>query len=216
MKKNKTELVFILDKSGSMSGLESDTIGGFNGMLKKQQKEEGEAVITTVLFDDRYEILHDRLNLQAVRPISEREYFVEGSTALLDAVGKTIQKIVKVQKNSAEEERAEKVLFVIITDGLENASKEYSYRKIKEMIEQQKERWGWEFIFLGANIDSEQTARELGIDREKAVNYHADSKGVGAVYAAAAMAVSSLRKSKKLNEDWRSEIDQDYQNRKQG
>ena len=215
MKKNKTELVFILDKSGSMSGLESDTIGGFNAMLTKQQKQEGEATITTVLFDDRYEILHDRLNLQAVRPISEREYFVEGSTALLDAVGKTIQKIVKVQKNSAEEERAEKVMFVIITDGMENASKEYSYRKIKEMIEQQKERWGWEFIFLGANIDSEQTARELGIDQEKAVNYHADSQGIVTVYAAAAEAVCSLRSNKKLDKEWRSAADQDYQNRKQ-
>ena len=215
MKKNKTELVFILDKSGSMSGLESDTIGGFNAMLKKQQKQEGEATITTVLFDDRYEILHDRLNIQAVRPISEREYFVEGSTALLDAVGKTIQKIVNVQKNSAEEERAEKVMFVIITDGMENASKEYSYRKIKEMIEQQKERWGWEFIFLGANIDSEQTARELGIDREKAVNYHADSQGIGTAYAAAAEAVCSLRSNIKLDKEWRSAADQDFMDRKQ-
>ena len=157
MKKGFTELVFILDRSGSMGGLESDTIGGFNAMLEKQRKLDGECRITTVLFDNRYELLHDRIDIRAVSPMTEREYQVGGSTALLDAMGRTIQKMVNVQKSTAEEYRAENVMFVIITDGEENSSREYSAQKVKAMIEQEK-KYGWEFIFLGANIDAVETA----------------------------------------------------------
>ena len=158
MKKNLTELVFILDKSGSMSGLEKDTIGGYNAMLNKQKDVEGSCILTTVLFDHRYELLHDRMDIRAVRPMTEREYEVGGSTALLDAIGRTIHKIASVQEHTAEEYRAEKVMVVIITDGEENASRLYSSKEVKRMIRRQKERFGWEFIFLGANIDAVETA----------------------------------------------------------
>ena len=177
MKKNLTELVFILDKSGSMSGLEKDTIGGFNSMLDQQRKVDGECVITTVLFDNRYELLHDRIDIRAVQPITGKEYFVGGSTALLDAIGKTIHKIGTVQKNTAEDYRAEKVMFVIITDGEENASRCYSSAQIRQMIQHQKERYGWEFIFLGANIDAVETAGRFGIDADRAVDYVPDGEG---------------------------------------
>ena len=177
MKKNLTELVFILDKSGSMSGLEKDTIGGFNSMLEQQRKVDGECVITTVLFDNRYELLHDRIDIRAVQPMTEQEYFVGGSTALLDAIGKTIHKIGTVQKNTAEDYRAEKVMFVIITDGEENASRHFSSAQIRQMIQHQKERYGWEFIFLGANIDAVETAGRFGIDADRAVDYVPDGEG---------------------------------------
>ena len=177
MKKNLTELVFILDKSGSMSGLEKDTIGGFNSLLEQQRKVDGECVITTVLFDNRYELLHDRIDIRAVQPITGKEYFVGGSTALLDAIGKTIHKIGTVQKNTAEDYRAEKVMFVIITDGEENASRNYSSMQIRQMIQHQKERYGWEFIFLGANIDAVETAGRFGIDADRAVDYVPDGEG---------------------------------------
>lgn len=177
MKKNLTELVFILDKSGSMSGLEKDTIGGYNSMLEQQRKVDGECVITTVLFDNRYELLHDRIDFRAIKPITEKEYFVGGSTALLDAVGKTIHKIGMAQKNTTRDYRAEKVMFVIITDGEENASCHYSATQVKEMIRRQKERYGWEFIFLGANIDAVETAGRFGIDADRAVDYVPDGDG---------------------------------------
>ena len=177
MKKNLTELVFILDKSGSMSGLEKDTIGGFNSMLDQQRKVDGECVITTVLFDNRYELLHDRIDIRAVQPITGKEYFVGGSTALLDAIGKTIHKIGMAQKNTAEDYRAEKVMFVIITDGEENASRYFSSAQIRQMIQRQKERYGWEFIFLGANIDAVETAGRFGIDADRAVDYVPDGEG---------------------------------------
>ena len=177
MKKNLTELVFILDKSGSMSGLEKDTIGGFNSLLDQQRKVDGECVITTVLFDNRYELLHDRIDIRAVQPITGKEYFVGGSTALLDAIGRTIHKIGTVQKNTAEAYRAEKVMFVIITDGEENASRCYSAAQIRQMIQRQKERYGWEFIFLGANIDAVETAGRFGIDADRAVDYVPDGEG---------------------------------------
>ena len=176
-KKNLTELVFILDKSGSMSGLEKDTIGGFNSMLDQQRKVDGECVITTVLFDNRYELLHDRIDIRAVQPITGREYFVGGSTALLDAIGRTIHKIDMAQKNTAEDYRAEKVMFVIITDGEENASRCYSSAQIRQMIQHQKERYGWEFLFLGANIDAVETAGRFGIDADRAVDYVPDGEG---------------------------------------
>lgn len=177
MKKNLTELVFILDKSGSMSGLEKDTIGGFNSMLDQQRKVDGECVITTVLFDNRYELLHDRIGIRAVQPITGKEYFVGGSTALLDAIGKTIHKIGTAQKNTTEDYRAEKVMFVIITDGEENASRHFSSAQIRQMIQHQKERYGWEFIFLGANIDAVETAGRFGIDADRAVDYVPDGEG---------------------------------------
>ena len=158
MKQNLTELVFILDRSGSMAGLEKDTIGGYNAMLEQQRKVDGECIITTVLFDNHYSLLHDRIDIRAVKPITGKDYFVGGSTALLDAIGKTIQKIATAQKNTAEDYRAEKVMFVIITDGAENASREYSASQVKEIIQRQKERFHWEFIFLGANIDAVETA----------------------------------------------------------
>lgn len=177
MKKNLTELVFILDKSGSMSGLKKDTIGGYNAMLEQQRKVDGECVITTVLFDNRYELLHDRIDIRAIQSISEKEYFVGGSTALLDAIGKTIHKIGTAQKNTAEDYRAERVMFVIITDGEENASRHYSSVQVKEMIQRQKERYGWEFIFLGANIDAVETAGRFGIGADRAVDYVPDGEG---------------------------------------
>lgn len=177
MKKNLTELIFILDRSGSMSGLEKDTIGGYNSMLEQQRKVDGECVITTVLFDNCYELLHDRIDIRAVQPITAKEYFVGGSTALLDAIGKTIHKIGTVQKNTAEDYRAEKVMFVIITDGEENASRHYSSMQVKEMIQRQKEKYGWEFIFLGANIDAVDTAGRFGIDADRAVDYVPDGEG---------------------------------------
>lgn len=216
MKKGLTEIVFILDRSGSMGGLESDTIGGYNAMLDKQKKEVGDAVITTVLFDDQYELLHDRIPIKGVRKISDKEYFVRGSTALLDAVGKTIHKIVNVQKNTAEDERAEKVLFIITTDGQENASREYSYSNVKKQIQRQQKKYGWEFIFLGANIDAIAEADRFGIRADRAANYHADSEGTELNFMAMSDAISELRVSKSISEDWKAEIDVDFEKRKKG
>lgn len=215
MKKGFTELVFILDRSGSMTGLESDTIGGYNSLLEKQKKEVGECVITTVLFDDKYELLHDRINLKGIIPITEREYFVRGSTALLDAVGRTIDKIGNAQKNTSEEERAEKVMFVITTDGMENSSHEYSYDKVRHMIERQKEKYGWEFIFLGANIDAVEAAARFGIAEDRAANYHADSAGTQLNYQVVSEVVSCFRTgSDPVDADWKNRIDEDFEKRK--
>ena len=216
MKKALTELVFILDKSGSMGGLEKDTIGGYNSVLTKQKEVDGECRITTVLFDDKYELLHDRLDLRAVSPITEKEYYVGGSTALLDAIGRTIHKIKNVQKNTADGYRAEKVMFVIITDGEENASREYSSEKIKTQIERQKEKHGWEFIFLAANIDAVETARNFGISADRAQNYHADEKGSEVVYASLAKATVAFREAAPgaaLADDWNAEIQADFKER---
>lgn len=193
MKKNLTELVFILDKSGSMSGLEKDTIGGYNSMLEQQRKVDGECVITTVLFDNRYELLHDRIDFRAIKPITEKEYVVGGSTALLDAVGKTIHKIGMAQKNTTRDYRAEKVMFVIITDGEENASRHYSATQVKEMIRRQKERYGWEFIFLGANIDAVETAGRFGIDADRAVDYVPDGDGTELNFRMMSKTVATFR-----------------------
>ena len=216
MKANLTELVFILDRSGSMGGMESDTIGGFNSMLQKQQAEPGECRITTVLFDGQYEILHDRIDIKAVSPITELEYFVRGNTALLDAIGRTINKIGGVQKNTAEEYRAEKVLFVITTDGMENASREFDYSKIKSMIERQKSRYGWEFIFLGANIDAVEVAGRFGVAPSRAQNFHNDGEGIALNYKVVSEAVASFRAapaSTPLADDWGAEIQKDYKRR---
>lgn len=213
MKKNLTELVFILDKSGSMSGLERDTIGGYNAMLEQQRKLDGECVITTVLFDNHYELLHDRIDLRAVRPITGKEYFVGGSTALLDAIGKTIHKIAAVQKNTAEDYRAEKVMFVIITDGEENASREYSAAKVKEMVRRQKERYGWEFVFLGANIDAVETAGRFGVGADRAVDYVPDEEGTELNFRMMSKAVAAFRECGAVPTECLDEIRKDMKKR---
>lgn len=210
----RTELVFILDRSGSMSGLESDTIGGYNALLEKQKKEEGEAAITTVLFDDKYDLLHDRIDLRGIQPITDREYYVRGCTALLDAIGKTIQKIANVQRRTAPELRADKVLFVITTDGMENASREYTYEKVRQMVERQKREYGWEFLFLGANIDAIQTARRFGIGADRAVNYHPDRVGTRLNYQVISETVSCMRAGGPIAAGWKQQIEADFRKRK--
>ena len=210
----RTELVFILDRSGSMAGLETDTIGGYNSMLRKQQAAKGDATITTVLFDDRVELLHDRIPIQGVRPISDKEYYVRGSTALLDAVGHAITKTVQAQRHTAPDMRADKVLFVITTDGMENASREFSANKIKAMIRREQEEYGWEFLFLGANIDAVATAEAYGIAPSRAVNYRADSRGTEVNYQAVGEAITQLRETGTINESWKFLVEEDYTARK--
>ena len=214
MKKNLTELVFILDRSGSMAGLEADTIGGFNAMLQKQRGEPGEAVISTVLFDNETEVIHDRVSLDRVPVLTEREYYVRGCTALLDAVGGAIHHIGNVHKYAREEDRPKKTLFVITTDGLENASRRYTYDKVKAMIERQRETYGWEFLFLGANIDAAREAARFGIRADCAADYHADSIGTEAVYESVCEAVCQVRRSAPLAADWKRKIDADFKGRK--
>ncbi len=209
----KTEVVFILDRSGSMSGLEKDTIGGYNSMLKKQQKVEGEAVVTTVLFNHNYRIVHNRVDIKKVKPITEKEYFVEGYTALLDAVGLTINKVKDVMRNIKKEHQADKVVFIIITDGMENSSREYSYEKVRAMIEKQKEEHNWEFIFLGANIDATSTAARFGISKDRAADYHADSEGIGLNYSVVGDLISRVRTSNDIDDDWKERIDRDFKKR---
>ena len=213
MKKDLTELVFILDRSGSMAGLESDTIGGYNAMLKKQKGEAGEATVTTVLFDDDYELLHDRIDIRGIQPITGKDYYVRGSTALLDALGRTISKIGNAQRHTSDELRAEKVLFVITTDGMENASREYDYAKIRHMVERQQQKYGWEFIFLGANIDAFDTARDIGIRPDMTANYHADSIGTQVNFMAVSEAVSEIRAQGSIKKNWKPKIDEDYKSR---
>ena len=216
MNNNLTELVFILDRSGSMGGMESDTIGGFNSMLQKQQAEPGDCRITTVLFDGKYEILHDRIDIKAVSPMTDKEYFVRGNTALLDAIGKTINKIGGVQRNTSEDYRANKVLFIITTDGMENASREFDYDKIKSMIENQKSKYGWEFIFLGANIDTVDVANRFGVARNRAQNFHNDSEGIELNYSVLSETVSCFRAAPQgatFRENWSEDIQKDYKKR---
>lgn len=213
MKKNLTELVFILDRSGSMSGLEKDTIGGFNAMIEKQKKEAGEAIVSTVLFDHESEVIHDRVGIQKLEPMTEKQYYVRGCTALLDAVGGAIHHIKNVHKYIREEDRPEKTLFVITTDGMENASSQYSYEKLKAMIEQQKEL-GWEFIFLGANIDAAKEAARFGISADRTADYHADTLGTQAVYEAVNDAVCCMRASQPMDASWKQTVEADYKKRK--
>lgn len=214
MKKDLTEIVFILDRSGSMSGLEGDTIGGYNAMLQKQKAAPGQAIVSTILFDDRCEVLHDRLGIQNVAPMTNKEYYVRGCTALLDAIGGAIHHIGNVHKYAREEDIPEKTLFVITTDGMENSSHRYSYNSVKAMIEQQKEKYGWEFIFLGANIDAADVAGQFGIGANRAVRYYADSEGVQLNYDVVSEAICNLRENKTINDDWKDRIDNDYNGRK--
>ena len=214
MKKNLTELVFILDRSGSMAGLEGDTIGGFNAMIEKQRGEPGEAVISTVLFDNETEVIHDRIPLDRVPRLTEKEYYVRGCTALLDAVGGAIHHIGNVHKYAREEDRPEKTLFVITTDGMENASRRYTYDKVKAMIERQREKYGWEFLFLGANIDAAREAARFGIRADCAADYHADSIGTEAVYESVCEAVCQVRRAAPLKASWKQRIDADFKGRK--
>lgn len=211
---NITELVFILDRSGSMAGLESDTIGGFNSMIDKQRKEDGECFVTTVLFDHEMQTLHDRLRLADVPTLTGHDYQVRGCTALIDAIGKSVKHIEQIHRYQREEDVPAHTMFVITTDGLENASKEFSSDEVKKLIEQHKEKDGWEFLFIGANIDAIETAKHFGIREDRAVNYHADAKGTGVLYAAVADAVSSVRSKGRVSPCWSKPIEEDYEERK--
>ena len=214
MKNGLTEIVFILDRSGSMAGLESDTIGGFNSMIEKQKREKGDAIISTVLFDNESEVIHDRVSISDIMPLTEKEYFVRGCTALIDAIGGAIHHIGNVHKYARSEDVPEHTMFVITTDGMENASHRYSSEKVKNMIERQKEKYGWEFLFLGANIDAVETAKHFGISEERAVNYHSDRVGTQLNYEVLNEAISSVRCSVPLGSKWKSRIEKDYKERK--
>ena len=216
MRKNLTEIVFILDRSGSMSGLESDTIGGFNSMIERQKSAEGEALISTVLFDNLSEVIHDRVRVQDIKPMTREDYTVRGCTALLDAIGGAIQHIGNIHKYARKEDVPEHTLFVITTDGMENASRRYDSEKVKKMIERQKEKYGWEFLFLGANIDAVETARHFGISEDRAVNYHSDSEGTQLNYEVLSEAICAVRCSAPLSADWKKRIDEDFESRKKG
>ena len=213
MKKNLTELVFILDRSGSMAGLEKDTIGGFNAMLEKQKREPGEALISTVLFDNESQVIHDRVKLDRVPALTERDYYVRGCTALLDAVGGAIHHFGNVHKYARPEDVPEKTLFVITTDGMENASRRYGYDQVKAMIECRQQEYGWEFLFLGANIDAAKEAARFGITEDRAANYHADSVGTAVIYEAMSEAVCNVRGSRPMSASWKRNVDADYQKR---
>lgn len=209
-----TELVFILDRSGSMRGLEQDTIGGFNAMLDRQREAEGQALVSTVLFDSGTEVIHDRVDVRKVEPMTEKQYAVRGCTALLDAVGGAIHHIGNVHKYAREEDRPARTLFVITTDGMENASRRYDAGRVREMIRRQTEQYGWEFLFLGANIDAVQTAERFGIDADRAANYHSDSLGTALNYDVLGDAIHAVRGGKPLDSNWKQRIDKDYQGRK--
>ena len=215
MKNNITELVFILDRSGSMAGFEKDTIGGFNSTLEKQKKQDGKVYVSTVLFDNVSEVIHDRLDISKVKPMTEDDYSVRGCTALLDAVGGAIHHIGNVHKYARPEDVPEHTVFIITTDGMENASHSYSRSRVREMIKRQQEKYGWEFIFLAANIDAEETAEDIGIRRERAVNYTQDEEGVKATYAVMCEAITSVRKCKNLDAgEWRESLDKDNKRRR--
>ncbi len=215
MKKNLTEIVFILDRSGSMAGLEKDTIGGFNSMIERQKAQSGEALISTVLFDNTSEVIHDRISLTKIEPMTEKQYFVRGCTALLDAIGGAIHHIGNVHKYAREEDRPEHTLFVITTDGMENASRNYSSDRVKQMIERQKTKYNWEFLFLGANIDAVETAGRFGIDADRAVNYRSDKQGTALNYEVLSAAITSVRASRPLDKSWKKRIDEDYEGRRE-
>lgn len=213
MKKGLAEIVFILDRSGSMSGLEKDTIGGFNSTIEKQKKEEGEAFVSTVLFDSEMEVLHDRVPLASIVPLTEKEYYARGCTALLDAIGGAIHHIGNVHKYARDEDRPEKTIFVITTDGYENASRKYTSDRVKQMIERQKEKYGWEFIFLGANIDAIETAKSFGISEDRAANFVNDGDGIEVMYSAQCCLMSDIRKNRDCGRAWKAKVDADYKRR---
>ena len=210
MKNNITELVFILDRSGSMAGLEGDTIGGFNSMIEKQKKQDGLCFVSTVLFDDEGEVLHDRVKLTDIPKMTDEDYTVRGCTALIDAIGGAIHHIGNIHKYARPEDVPEHTMFVITTDGQENASRRYDAATVKKMIERQKEKYGWEFLFIGANIDAVETAARYGIDKDRAVNYNADGQGTQILYESVAKAVCNVRASATLGADWSEEINADY------
>lgn len=216
MKKNATELVFILDRSGSMSGLEADTIGGFNSMIEKQKQEAGEIAVTTILFDNYVETLHDRADLQKIQTMTNKEYYVRGSTALLDAVGSTIQHIAHVHTVMGEDNVPEHTMVVITTDGMENSSKEFTAEAVKRLIEEKKEKNGWEFLFLGANIDAVKAAGHIGIGADRAVNYHSDHVGTALNYDVVSATVSNMRQGKGVVANWKQRIVDDFKGRKSG
>lgn len=214
MKSNITELVFILDRSGSMAGLEADTIGGFNAMLEKQKKQEGKAYASTILFDNTSEVLHDRISLEKVKPITDSDYYVRGCTALLDAIGNAINHISNIHKYARKEDIPQHTMFIITTDGMENASHSYNIKQIKRMIENKKKKHNWEFLFIGANIDAISTAKSFGISENRAVNYNHDSQGTRLVYENIEKAVSECRACKPISDSWKNAIDNDYKIRK--
>lgn len=214
MKKGLTELVFILDRSGSMAGLEGDTIGGFNAMIAKQKKADGEAYVSTVLFDNESVVIHDRVDIQKIPPMTEEQYSVRGCTALLDAIGKAIHHIGNVHKYAREEDRPEHTLFVITTDGMENASHRYTAEQVKQKIERQKQKYGWEFIFLGANINAVETASRIGIDKKRAVSYHSDHVGTQLNYEVISEAVCCMRECAEIPDGWADRIEEDFRRRK--
>ncbi len=214
MRKDLTELVFILDRSGSMSGLERETIGGFNSLIEKQKETDGEALVSTVLFDNECEVLHDRVDVKSVAPLTDKDYYVRGCTALLDAVGGAISHIGNIHKYAREEDIPEHTLFVITTDGMENASSRYSADTVKKMIERQKTKYGWEFLFLGANIDAVETARSFGIAEDRAANYLSDSEGTKLNYEVLSAAICDVREKGSLSKAWKTGIDRDYRARK--
>ena len=209
MKKGLTELVFILDESGSMSGMESDTIGGFNSMIDKQRREEGEAYVSTVAFSNESRVIHDRVDLDKVAPLTRRDYTPGGCTALLDALGGAIRHIGNVHKYAREEDVPEHTIFVITTDGMENASHRYSRREVKQMVERQKARYGWEFLFLGANMDAIAAAEDIGISRDRAVKYVSDAQGTALNYRVVSDTICRMRMSEPLCADWKAEIEAD-------
>ena len=208
-----TELVFILDRSGSMSGMEQDTIGGFNSMICKQKQQEGAVLVSTVLFNSHSKVIHDRVPLEQVQPMTEEDYCVGGTTALLDAVGGAIKHIGMVHKYARPEDRPEKTMVIITTDGMENASRKYTYDKVRQMIEHEKEKYGWEFLFLGANIDAVQEAARFGISADRAADYHCDQKGTALNYEVISEAVTSVRACRSVEANWKARIDEDYQKR---
>ena len=214
MKKNLTELVFILDRSGSMAGLEGDTIGGFNAMIEKQRRQDGECFVSTVLFDNVSEVLHDRVELKKIKPMTDKDYTVRGCTALIDAIGGAIHHIGNIHKYARREDVPEHTVFVITTDGMENASHIYSSDQVRAMIEKQKRKYGWEFLFIGANIDAVETAARYGISEDRAVNYHADSKGTQVLYESVSNVVGCVRANKSIEEDWSISIEEDYKRRR--
>lgn len=214
MKKNLTEMVFILDKSGSMQGLESDTIGGFNSMIDRQKRQDGEALVSTVLFSDNSKVIHDRVDIRRIEPLTDRQYYVEGCTALIDAIGGAIHHIGNVHKYAREEDVPEHTIFVITTDGMENASHKYSSDQVKAMVKRQKEKYGWEFLFLGANIDAVETAAHFGIMEDRAVTFHNDARGQQLNYEVVSKTMSAFRACAPVGREWKKEIEEDFKSRK--